>query len=403
VSRIHMELGVFALLLGCDTGGEPQPADAGVDASDKLSASCGESAVALAQISEAIAIGERADEATADVERAVWRIHALAARSASEGLGDSERSRFQRSFSDWSDQIQRTALAARYRDAPLATAAAEDHTVSVDGGEITLPLVDLRQTTLGVDTGSLDLSTAQGGQNAMDMLQWTESNLASHRGALGEALGALYEAAEAHHAALRACAPAVAEAFSVRCNDRRDASAEAETGAARVQRALALNAADARVAIARADAATAHSTDVVSELAALARAAADAGASDDDRADAQSDYLAMAEELGYIAEDIEYRGIRLTNGRSSTLNIQLADRWDGRVALPLGDLRVTVLGIDSGSLYLEDPGSASDAEATLEEVLDGTLADYQAGYAEADAAMISGQDDAGAALGECGS
>ncbi len=359
--------------------------------------------MALAQISEAIAIGERADEATADVERAVWRIHALAARSASEGLGDSERSRFQRSFSDWSDQIQRTALAARYRDAPLATAAAEDHTVSVDGGEITLPLVDLRQTTLGVDTGSLDLSTAQGGQNAMDMLQWTESNLASHRGALGEALGALYEAAEAHHAALRACAPAVAEAFSVRCNDRRDASAEAETGAARVQRALALNAADARVAIARADAATAHSTDVVSELAALARAAADAGASDDDRADAQSDYLAMAEELGYIAEDIEYRGIRLTNGRSSTLNIQLADRWDGRVALPLGDLRVTVLGIDSGSLYLEDPGSASDAEATLEEVLDGTLADYQAGYAEADAAMISGQDDAGAALGECGS
>jgi flagellin len=100
-----------------------------------------------------------------------------------------------------------------------------------------------------------------------------------------------------------------------------------------------------------------------------------------ERAYVQSEYLSLESEVERISQVTEFNGIALANGTNSVLNVQVGimDSSNDRLAITLGDLRVTTLGIDSGSIDMSSAAGAQAAITTLDTALD-TLNGYRSDY-----------------------
>jgi flagellin len=100
-----------------------------------------------------------------------------------------------------------------------------------------------------------------------------------------------------------------------------------------------------------------------------------------ERAYIQSEYLSLESEVERISQVTEFNGIALANGTNSVLNAQVGvmDSSNDRIAITLGDLRVTTLGIDSGSIDMSTAAGAQAAITTLDTALD-TLNGYRSDY-----------------------
>ncbi len=100
-----------------------------------------------------------------------------------------------------------------------------------------------------------------------------------------------------------------------------------------------------------------------------------------ERAYVQSEYLSLESEVERISQVTEFNGIALANGTNSVLNVQVGimDSSNDRLAITLGDLRVTTLGIDSGSIDMSTAAGAQAAITTLDTALD-TLNGYRSDY-----------------------
>ncbi len=100
-----------------------------------------------------------------------------------------------------------------------------------------------------------------------------------------------------------------------------------------------------------------------------------------ERAYVQSEYLSLESEVERISQVTEFNGIALANGTNSVLNAQVGvmDSSNDRIAITLGDLRVTTLGIDSGSIDMSTAAGAQAAITTLDTALD-TLNGYRSDY-----------------------
>ena len=100
-----------------------------------------------------------------------------------------------------------------------------------------------------------------------------------------------------------------------------------------------------------------------------------------ERAYVQNEYLSLESEVERIAQVTEFNGLALSDGTNSTLDVQVGimNSANDRIAITLGDLRVTTLGIDSGSIDMSTAAGAQSAITTLDTALD-TLNGYRSDY-----------------------
>ncbi|MCP4918002.1 MAG: hypothetical protein GY913_13905 [Proteobacteria bacterium] len=111
---------------------------------------------------------------------------------------------------------------------------------------------------------------------------------------------------------------------------------------------------------------------------------------DDERAYLQDEFLALASEIDRTAARLEVNGVGLGDGTNTLIEVQTGGAADelSRVQVTLGDLRTTVLGIDTGSLDISSASGAQSGITTVDTALD-SLGSITSRYEAADVVLES--------------
>ena len=130
---------------------------------------------AMRNANDGISVIQTAEAATKEVLNILDRMRELAVQSSSETLATDERDYIDDEFHDLSDEIQRIAKATEFNDLNLSDGSKTSLTVQVGvtngtESEVSITLGDLSVSTLGVGTGSVDLTGASAAQTAIDTI-----------------------------------------------------------------------------------------------------------------------------------------------------------------------------------------------------------------------------------------
>ena len=130
-----------------------------------------------------------------------------------------------------------------------------------------------------------------------------------------------------------------------------------------------------------AEGSTNEAANIVKRMRELAVQASSETLASTERAYVQAEYISLEAEVERISQVTEFNGIALGNGTNSVLNVQVGvmDSSNDRIAITLGDLRVTTLGIDSASIDMSTAAGAQAAITTLDTALDALNA-YRSDY-----------------------
>jgi len=103
----------------------------------------------------------------------------------------------------------------------------------------------------------------------------------------------------------------------------------------------------------------------------------------DERQYIQDEFQELVGEVSRIASVTEFNGVQLTNG-ATTLQVQVGinNTTNDRITIGMGDLRATVLGVDTGSVNLATVTGARSAIAIFDTALD-SVNSYRSGYGSA--------------------
>jgi flagellin len=147
---------------------------AGLGVAESLESQSVSGRQAMRNTNDGISVIQTAEGATDEVSDILVRMRELAVQSSSETLNDDERAYIQTEFEQLSDEIDRIASSTTFNGTALADGTNTNLDVQVGinnsaDDRITIVLGDLTASTLGVDTGSVDLSTAAGAQAAIDV------------------------------------------------------------------------------------------------------------------------------------------------------------------------------------------------------------------------------------------
>jgi len=95
----------------------------------------------------------------------------------------------------------------------------------------------------------------------------------------------------------------------------------------------------------------------------------------------QDEYTALASEVDRIAEVTEFNGLKLTNNSNTSLSIQVGvnNTTNDRIAITMGDLRASTLGVFTTQMSLNSSGSAQSAITTIDTALD-SVNGYRSSY-----------------------
>jgi flagellin len=163
---------------------------AGLGVAESLESQSVSGRQAMRNTNDGISIIQTAEGATDEVSDILVRMRELAVQSSSETLADDERAYIQTEFEQLSDEIDRIAAATTFNG--VALAAGTNTTLDVQVGinnsaddRIAIVLGDLTASTLGVDTGSVDLSSVTGAQAAIDVFDTALDSVSNIRSNLG--------------------------------------------------------------------------------------------------------------------------------------------------------------------------------------------------------------------------
>ncbi len=100
-----------------------------------------------------------------------------------------------------------------------------------------------------------------------------------------------------------------------------------------------------------------------------------------ERAYINDEFVQLSAEVDRIAEVTEFNGTQLANGGSTVLNIQVGvnNTTNDRIAITLGDLTASTLGVDSGTIGLDTAAGARAAIDALDTAL-GAINGYRSDY-----------------------
>ena len=145
---------------------------AGLGVAENLNAHYRSSKIALRNTNDGISVVQTAEGATNEVSNIIKRMRELAVQSASDTLGSTERQYIQDEYEELASEIVRIANITEFNGVSLGNG--DNSTLNVQVGventafdRISITLGDLRATVLGIDTGTVDLSTASGAQSAL--------------------------------------------------------------------------------------------------------------------------------------------------------------------------------------------------------------------------------------------
>jgi flagellin len=145
---------------------------------------------AIRNANDGISVIQTAESSTVEVLNILDRMRELAVQSASETLDNGERSYLDDEFEQLSDEIERIAQAAEFNDIALADGTNSSLTVQVGvtsgtESEVDITLGDLTVSNLGVDTASVDLTSATAAQTAIDTIDTAIDSVNSIRADYG--------------------------------------------------------------------------------------------------------------------------------------------------------------------------------------------------------------------------
>jgi flagellin len=163
---------------------------AGLGVAESLESQSVSGRQAMRNTNDGISIIQTAEGATDEVSDILVRMRELAVQSSSETLADDERAYIQTEFEQLSDEIDRIAAATTFNGVALAdgTNTTLDVQVGINNSaddRIAIVLGDLTASTLGVDTGSVDLSSVTGAQAAIDVFDTALDSVSNIRSNLG--------------------------------------------------------------------------------------------------------------------------------------------------------------------------------------------------------------------------
>lgn len=148
---------------------------AGMAVATNLSTQARSGRQAIRNANDGISVIQTAEAASKEVLNILDRMRELAVQSSSETLATDERDYVNDEFDDLSNEVQRIAKATEFNDIALSDGSSTAITVQVgvDNGtanQVSITLGDLTVSTLGIGTGSVDLTTASGAQTAINTI-----------------------------------------------------------------------------------------------------------------------------------------------------------------------------------------------------------------------------------------
>ena len=172
---------------------------AGLAVAENLDAAGRSLRVAQRNTQDGISVVQTAEGATSEVGGILKRMRELAVQSSSETLANDERAYVQDEFVALSGEIDRIANVTEFNGVALGDGSTTQLDVQVginntSNDRISISTGDLRSTTLGVDTGSMDLSTAAGAQTALTGLDTAIDTVNGYRSDYGAAQNRLESA-----------------------------------------------------------------------------------------------------------------------------------------------------------------------------------------------------------------
>lgn len=164
---------------------------AGLGVAENLESAQRAATVASRNANDGISLLQVAEGAASEVSDILMRMTELAIESASETLDSNERQYIQDEFLELSAEVDRISLATTFNgvslsDGSLATISVHvgiGNTAAID--KISITTGDLTASTLGVDTGSMDLSTSADADIAIGDLQVALDAVNSYRSTFG--------------------------------------------------------------------------------------------------------------------------------------------------------------------------------------------------------------------------
>lgn len=163
---------------------------AGLGVAENLSAVSRSINVAKRNTNDGISVVQTAESASNEVGNIMKRMRELAVQSASETLDDGERAYIQDEFVQLSEEVDRIANVTEFNGVNLTDGTNTTIGVQVGVGntaddQIDITLGDLTAATLGVDTGTVDLSTSTGASTAIGAIDTALDTLNGYRSDLG--------------------------------------------------------------------------------------------------------------------------------------------------------------------------------------------------------------------------
>ena len=146
---------------------------AGLGVAENLDAVERSTRQAIRNTNDGISMVQTAEGATAEVSNIVKRMRELAVQSASETLASTERQYIQDEYQELAAEVDRISSVTEFNGVALTDGSDTQLNIQVgaqssSANRITITMGDLRSTVLGIDTGSIDLSSATGAQTAID-------------------------------------------------------------------------------------------------------------------------------------------------------------------------------------------------------------------------------------------
>ena len=163
---------------------------AGLGVAENLRAAHTSATVASRNVNDGVSIIAVAEGATNEVSNILVRMRELAVQSASETLGTEQRAYIQTEYEELADEVSRIAAVTEFNGQQLTNSGTTFLDVQVginatSNDRITITLGDLRATSLGVDSGSLSLSTAANASTAITTIDKALTATNTFRAMLG--------------------------------------------------------------------------------------------------------------------------------------------------------------------------------------------------------------------------
>ncbi len=133
--------------------------------------------------------------------------------------------------------------------------------------------------------------------------------------------------------------------------------------------------------IAVAEGAAGEVGDILIRMRELAVQSASETLDDNQRAYIQTEFVALSDEVGRISEVTEFNGVSLANGSVTSLSVQVGvnNTANDQIAITLGDLSATSLGIDAAAIGLDTSTGASAALDAIDAAID-LVSGYRASF-----------------------